>query len=121
MRDLAAPGQKFQIAPRTTQRDFVRLRAQHHSDGMGWAGEHKTGARDTRRCMRLPRVSVPSVVNRVAKEKAMRIVLGAIAVSAALIATDASAQGVNLTGPYRCMQGCVAARPGDSAYVTQNG
>ena len=51
----------------------------------------------------------------------MRIVLGAIAVSAALIATDASAQGVNLTGPYRCMQGCVAARPGDIAFVTQNG
>ena len=51
----------------------------------------------------------------------MRIVLGAIAVSAALIATDASAQGVNLTGPYRCMQGCVAARPGDFAFVTQNG
>ena len=51
----------------------------------------------------------------------MRIVLGAIAVSAALIATDASAQGVNLTGPYRCMQVCVAARPGDIAFVTQNG
>jgi hypothetical protein len=69
--------------------------------------------------MRLPRTFVHSVVNRV--EKAMRIVLGAIAVSAALIATDASAQGVNLTGPYRCMQGCVAARPGDVAFVTQNG
>ena len=51
----------------------------------------------------------------------MRIVLGAIAVSAGLIATDASAQGVNLTGPYRCMQGCVPARPGDTAFVTQNG
>ena len=37
----------------------------------------------------------------------MRIVLGAIAMSAALVATEASAQGVNLTG--------------DFAFVTQNG
>ena len=32
----------------------------------------------------------------------MRIVLGAIAISVAVVATEASAQGVNLTGPYRC-------------------
>ena len=51
----------------------------------------------------------------------MRIVLGAIAVSAALVATEASAQGVNLTGPYQCIEGCVTARPGDFAFVTQNG
>lgn len=51
----------------------------------------------------------------------MRIVAGAIAVSAALVATDASAQGVNLTGPYRCIEGCLASRPGQLAYVTQNG
>jgi hypothetical protein len=51
----------------------------------------------------------------------MRMVLGAIAVSAALVATDASAQGVNLTGQYRCIEGCYAARPGQFAYVTQNG
>ena len=51
----------------------------------------------------------------------MRIVLGAIAMSAALIATEASAQGVNLTGPYQCIEGCVTARPGDFAFVTQNG
>src|SRR5262249_41993580 len=56
----------------------------------------------------------------VIKEKAMRMVLSAIAVSAAAIATDASAQGVNLTGPYRCVAGCVSARPG-LAFVTQNG
>jgi hypothetical protein len=49
------------------------------------------------------------------------MVLGAIAVSAALVATDASAQGVNLTGQYRCIEGCYAARPGQFAYVTQNG
>jgi hypothetical protein len=51
----------------------------------------------------------------------MRIVAGAISVSAALIATDASAQGVNLTGPYRCIEGCLASRPDQLAYVTQNG
>src|SRR5262249_27351217 len=56
----------------------------------------------------------------VIKEKAMRMVLSAIAVSAAAIATDASAQGVNLTGPYRCVAGCLSARPG-LAFVTQNG
>lgn len=50
----------------------------------------------------------------------MRMVLSAIAVSAAAIATDASAQGVNLTGPYRCVAGCVSPRPG-LAFVTQNG
>jgi hypothetical protein len=48
----------------------------------------------------------------------MRIVLGAIAISAAVVATEASAQGVNLTGPYRCVAGC--AGPG-VAFVTQNG
>jgi hypothetical protein len=53
--------------------------------------------------------------------KAMRMVLGAIVASAALVATDASAQGVNLTGQYRCIEGCYAARPGQFAYVTQNG
>ena len=51
----------------------------------------------------------------------MRIVLGAIAMSAALVATEAAAQGVNLTGPYQCIEGCVTARPGDFAFVTQNG
>jgi hypothetical protein len=51
----------------------------------------------------------------------MRMLLGAIAMSAALVATDASAQGVNLTGPYRCVAGCLAGRPGQPAFVTQNG
>lgn len=51
----------------------------------------------------------------------MRMLLGAIAVSAALVATDASAQGVDLTSPYRCIEGCMSARPGQLAYVTQNG
>ena len=50
----------------------------------------------------------------------MRTVLGAIAMSAAVVATDASAQGVNLTGPYRCVAGCASAGPG-LAFITQNG
>jgi hypothetical protein len=53
-------------------------------------------------------------------EKLMRTLAGAIAVTAALIATDASAQGVNLTGPYRCVEGCLSPRPG-LAFITQNG
>ncbi len=51
----------------------------------------------------------------------MRIVLAALALSAVAAATDASAQGVNLTGKYRCIEGCLSARPGQFAYVTQNG
>src|SRR5262249_27562639 len=54
------------------------------------------------------------------EEQAMKMVLSAIAMSAALLATDASAQGVNLTGPYRCVSGCVSGGPG-LAFVTQNG
>src|SRR5262249_14882281 len=45
-------------------------------------------------------------------------VFSAIALSAALVATDASAQ-VNLTGRYRCIELCQA--PGGYAYITQNG
>jgi hypothetical protein len=51
----------------------------------------------------------------------MRMVLGAIALSASLLATDASAQGVNLTGPYVCVAGCLSGRPNQPAFVTQNG
>ena len=51
----------------------------------------------------------------------MRVVLSAFAMAAALIATDASAQGVNLTGRYRCMELCVAPQPGAFAFITQNG
>src|SRR5262245_4983616 len=51
----------------------------------------------------------------------MKIVLGAIAMSAALFATEASAQGVNLTGRYRCVERCVAPVPGHFAFITQNG
>jgi hypothetical protein len=46
--------------------------------------------------------------------------LGAIVMAAAaLIATQASAQGVNLSGQYRCVQLCEAG--GQTAFVTQNG
>jgi len=48
----------------------------------------------------------------------MRVVFSTIALSAALVATDASAQ-VNLTGRYRCIELCQA--PGGYAYITQNG
>jgi hypothetical protein len=46
--------------------------------------------------------------------------LSAIVIAAtALAASQAFAQGVDLTGPYRCVQGCQA--PGQIAFVTQNG
>jgi hypothetical protein len=35
--------------------------------------------------------------------------------------TDASAQGVNLTGQFRCVQVCTGGLQGQPAYVTQNG
>jgi len=44
--------------------------------------------------------------------------LSGFAMIAALAATDASAQGINLTGQFRCVSQCAGAQP---AYVTQNG
>lgn len=44
-----------------------------------------------------------------------------IAVAAALAGTDASAQGVNLTGRYLCVQLCEAGLEGQPAFITQNG
>jgi hypothetical protein len=38
----------------------------------------------------------------------------------ALAATDASAQGVNLTGRWRCVQLCLGPQ-GSYAFITQNG
>jgi hypothetical protein len=49
------------------------------------------------------------------------MVMSAIAMSAALVATDASAQPVNLTGRYRCVAVCTAGLPNQFGYVTQNG
>jgi hypothetical protein len=48
----------------------------------------------------------------------MRMILGAL--MACLIATGASAQGVNLTGRWQCVAAC-AGPPGSLAYITQNG
>jgi hypothetical protein len=51
----------------------------------------------------------------------MRVtMLGVVAVIAALVTTDASAQGVNLTGRWRCVELCLGS-PGSFAFITQNG
>lgn len=46
--------------------------------------------------------------------------LSAVAVSVVL-ATSASAQFLNLSGQYQCVQGCAAGPGAPPAYVTQNG
>jgi len=51
----------------------------------------------------------------------MKAVLGAFAMAAALVATDVSAQGINLSGPYRCVNYCADGQVGSPAFVTQNG
>ena len=48
-------------------------------------------------------------------------VLSGFAIIAALAATNASAQGVNLTGQFRCVQVCAPGLQGQPAFVTQNG
>ena len=50
----------------------------------------------------------------------MRLFSFVIAMLAALIVTGASAQTMNLTGKYRCVQGCRLGLVGNPAYVTQN-
>src|SRR5438876_12338080 len=50
----------------------------------------------------------------------MRITSCVIAAAAMFAATAASAQTVNLTGTYRCIEGCKAAPLGSPAFVTQN-
>jgi hypothetical protein len=50
----------------------------------------------------------------------MKILLAALALSATLIASGASAQGVNLTGPWQCVALCLGP-PGGIAYITQYG
>src|SRR6516162_122317 len=56
------------------------------------------------------------------KEKQMRLVLGAIAVSTLLDvgAATAQVQGVDLNGRYRCVAQCLGPR-GGVAVITQNG
>ena len=50
----------------------------------------------------------------------MKIVPVAFALATTLIATQASAQFVNLTGPYQCVQACQPGGTGP-AFITQNG
>ena len=51
----------------------------------------------------------------------MRITSCAIAAAAMFAATEASAQTVNLTGAYRCVEACRAGPVGSPTFVTQNG
>jgi hypothetical protein len=50
----------------------------------------------------------------------MRKIFGAFVLLTTLVATDASAQWVNLTGQYRCVQVC-QLNPALPAYVAPNG
>jgi hypothetical protein len=50
----------------------------------------------------------------------MKVMRTAIALSAALVTSDASAQGINLSGPWQCVALC-AGPPGGLAYITQYG
>ena len=51
----------------------------------------------------------------------MKVLVMAAATAAVFAAGDASAQGVNLTGPYRCVQLCRDGLVGQPAFITQNG
>ena len=50
----------------------------------------------------------------------MRTISSAIVVLAALFATEASAQSINLTGAYKCIEAC-RSPVGGPAFITQNG
>jgi hypothetical protein len=50
----------------------------------------------------------------------MKTIFGAVVTLTALVATDASAQWVNLTGQYRCVQAC-QLNPVAPAYIAPNG
>ena len=50
--------------------------------------------------------------------KGLSLIVGAVA---ALAASGASAQSVNLTGTYRCIENCRDGNFGAPAYITQNG
>lgn len=51
----------------------------------------------------------------------MKMISLAIGMLAAVTATEASAQSVNLSGKYICTQMCRMGMVGNPAYVTQNG
>ena len=50
----------------------------------------------------------------------MKALMSAIALSATVLASAASAQGVNLSGRWQCVASCLGP-PGGFAYITQNG
>ncbi len=50
----------------------------------------------------------------------MKVILTAIALSAAVVSSDASAQGINLSGRWQCVAACLGPQ-GSFAYITQNG
>jgi hypothetical protein len=50
----------------------------------------------------------------------MRALFSVVALSVALAASGASAQGVNLSGRWQCMAQCLGP-PGGFAFITQNG
>src|SRR5260221_5323986 len=51
----------------------------------------------------------------------MKLLASVLALLSTLVATDASAQGVDLNGRWRCIQLCRDGLVGAPAYVTQNG
>ena len=51
----------------------------------------------------------------------MRTISLAMGVLSAVVASSASAQPVNLTGAYKCVQTCRMGLVGNPAFVTQNG
>jgi hypothetical protein len=51
----------------------------------------------------------------------MKLIVLAVGALAAVSVTSASAQSVNLTGAYRCLQLCRGGLVGNPAYITQNG
>jgi hypothetical protein len=51
----------------------------------------------------------------------MRTISSAIVVLAVLFATEASAQSINLSGAYKCVEACRAGLVGSPAFITQNG
>ena len=51
----------------------------------------------------------------------MRVGLFAVVALIAMASTEASTQVLNLSGPYRCVQGCVEGLIGQPAFITQNG
>src|SRR3978361_1486140 len=50
----------------------------------------------------------------------IKAIMSAIAIVGSFVATDASAQGVNLTGQWQCVELCMGP-PGSLAFLTQYG